>query len=54
MASVLNSIWSWVTGKPEVPELPKNILFERDVTADNDFWVISIALQNTYWHILPM
>ncbi|XP_016663111.1 probable RNA helicase armi [Acyrthosiphon pisum] len=39
MVSVLNSIWSWVTGKPEVPELPKNILFERDVTSDNDFWI---------------
>jgi len=34
-------------GKPEVPEVPKNIFFEKDVTADNDFWVSYAALQNT-------
>jgi len=45
---MLNNIWSWMTGKPEVPELPKNIFFEKDVTADNDFWVRSITLKNTY------
>ncbi|CAH1736197.1 unnamed protein product [Aphis gossypii] len=39
---LLNNIWSWVTGKTDVPELPKNICFEKDVTPENDFWISCI------------
>jgi len=41
--SLLNNIWSWVTGKTDVPDLPKNICFEKDVTPENDFWVRSVV-----------
>ncbi|XP_026807921.1 probable RNA helicase armi isoform X2 [Rhopalosiphum maidis] len=40
--SLLNNIWSWVTGKTDVSELPKNICFERDVSPENDFWISCI------------
>lgn len=42
MAGLLSKIWNWALGNQEVPELPLNIFFERDVTADNDFLVKSI------------
>lgn len=39
MTSFLSSIWNWIVEKPEVPDLPPNIFFEKDVTPSNDFWV---------------
>jgi hypothetical protein len=54
--SLLNNIWSWVTGKTDVFELPNNICFERDVSPENDFWVRSIVAQWTCLliDIIPM
>lgn len=46
--SLLNNIWSWVTGKNDALELPKNICFEKDVSPENDFWVSSVVLLVTY------
>ncbi|XP_025200354.1 probable RNA helicase armi [Melanaphis sacchari] len=40
--SVFKNVWNWVTGKIDMPELPDNILFEKDVTPDNDFWISCI------------
>lgn len=39
MTSLVGSVWNWITGKPEIPEIPPNIIFEKDISADNDFWV---------------
>lgn len=39
MVGLLNRIWNWTFGIQEIPDLPQNIFFERDVTADNDFLV---------------
>lgn len=40
--SWLSGIFNWITGKPKFPDIPPNIFFEKDVTSDNDFWVIFI------------
>ncbi|XP_050442332.1 probable RNA helicase armi [Adelges cooleyi] len=40
--ALLSGIWNWISGKQDIPELPSNILFEKDVTSDNDFWISCI------------
>jgi hypothetical protein len=39
MVSLLTNIWNWVSGQTQMHELPENIFFEKDVSADNGFWV---------------
>lgn len=40
--SFLSGIWNWISGKQEILDRPTDLLFERDVSSDNDFWVIFI------------
>ncbi|VVC38267.1 Hypothetical protein CINCED_3A020873 [Cinara cedri] len=42
MLRFVNSIVDWISGNPDIPELPLNIIFEKNVTSDNDFWISCI------------
>ncbi|XP_025425043.1 probable RNA helicase armi isoform X2 [Sipha flava] len=42
MVSLLTNIWNWVSGQTQMHELPENIFFEKDVSADNGFWISCI------------
>lgn len=39
MLRLITNIFNWMSWKSDVPEIPTNIVFEKNITSDNNFWV---------------
>ncbi|VVC46259.1 P-loop containing nucleoside triphosphate hydrolase [Cinara cedri] len=42
MSRFFSNIFNWICRKPDIPEINPNIIFERNISSDNDFWISCI------------